>query len=120
MGLFFITSGTDAAGHASRAERICTKMGFSGPQIFKEEGALIYAYPKRGQTRVNSVTFLNGDFIFACGTFIFRGEMGEAALKNFYNSFTGDFSDRLGAIYGFAVVIKKHGRIHLTNDQAGS
>jgi hypothetical protein len=120
MGLFFVTSGPDATGHASRAQRICTKMGFSGPQIFKEEGALIYAYPKRGQNRVNSVSFPNGDFIVACGTFIFQGEKGEAALKRFYNRFAGDFSDLHDAIYGFAIVIKKHGFIHLTNDRSGS
>ena len=67
------------------AERICAKMGFAAPKIFSADGVVVYVYPKRGQTHTNTVTFANGDFAAACGTFIFRGEIGEAALKAFYN-----------------------------------
>ena len=54
------------------AERICAKMGFAAPKIFSADGVVLYVYPKRGQTHTNTVTFANGDFAVACGTFIFR------------------------------------------------
>jgi asparagine synthase (glutamine-hydrolysing) len=121
MGLFFlIRARPDTSRNAMAAERICAKMGFAAPKIFSADGVVVYVYPKRGQTHTNTVTFANGDFAAACGTFIFRGEIGEAALKAFYNVFDGDFSELAEAVCGFVIIIRKAGRVHLAGDHSGA
>ena len=120
MGLFFLIRGrSDASRSAVAAERICAKMGFATPKILSADGIVVYVYPKRGQTHTNTVTFASGDFAVACGTFIFRGEIGEAALKAFYNVFDGDFSHLAEAVCGFVIVIRKAGRVHVAGDRFG-
>jgi asparagine synthase (glutamine-hydrolysing) len=120
MGLFFLIRGRpDASRNAIAAERICAKMGFAAPKIFSADGVMVYVYPKRSQTHTNTVTFANGDFAVACGTFIFRGEIGEAALKAFYNVFDGDFSQLDEAVCGFVIIIRKAGRVHVAGDRSG-
>jgi len=120
MGLFFlIRGGGDTSRNAIAAERICAKMGFTAPKIFSADGIVVYVYPKRGQTHTNTVTFANGDFAVACGTFIFQGKIGEAALKAFYNVFDGDFSQLDEAVCSFVIIIRKAGRVHVAGDDFG-
>jgi asparagine synthase (glutamine-hydrolysing) len=120
MGLFFLIRGTpDTGRNAMAADRISAKMGFAAPKIFSADGVVIYVYPKRGHTHTSTVTFANGDFAVACGTFIFRGEIGEAALRAFYNVFDGDFSQLGEAVCGFVIIIRKAGRIHVAGDRSG-
>ena len=120
MGLFFLVrGGLDVSRSVAAAERICAKMGFAHPKILSAAGTVVYVYPKRGQPHANAITFANGDFVVACGTFIFRGEIGEAALRAFYNVFDGDVSLLDDAICHFVVIVFKSGRIHVAADRFG-
>src|SRR5215469_17030124 len=120
MGLFFlIRDGQAKSSSVLAAARICERMGFGPPDILTADKLVVYVYPKRGQTRPNTIKFACGDFIAACGTFVFRGMIGQAALKAFYEQFNGDFSLLEEAICSFAIVIRKAGCVHVAGDRFG-
>jgi len=120
MGMFFLIRGEPPAGaKAQAAARVCAEMGFLQPTILQDDIATLFIYPKRGQERANVVSLPNGDFVAACGTFLFRQKMGEVALRTFYEAFDGNFSLLEDSLCAFALIIKKHGRIFITSDPAG-
>jgi hypothetical protein len=121
MGLFFLVRGLPAAKrNVLAAERICARMGFGPPKILAADSIAVYVYPKRGHPHTNTVTFARGDFVAACGTFIFRRAIGEAALKAFYDAFNGDFSLLDEAVCGFVIIIRKAGCVYVAGDRFGT
>lgn len=120
MGMFFLIRGEPSFGpKAQAAARVSEEMGFIHPTILQTEIATLFIYAKRGQERANAVSLPNGDFVAACGTFVFRQKMGEVALRAFYEAFDGDFSLLEDSLCAFALIVRKHGRIYIASDPAG-
>jgi hypothetical protein len=120
MGMFFVVrSNRDASRRIAAAIAASEQMGFSQPTIFKAAEAELYVFPKRGQKQVNAIALPNGDFVVACGTFIYRGKFGEAALRTFYDDFTGDFSILREAICHFGIIVRKGPLLQIAGDPVG-
>ncbi|HXP74075.1 MAG TPA: hypothetical protein VN823_08010 [Stellaceae bacterium] len=98
---------------------MCAAIGFGRPRILAANEVTAYVYPKLGQSEPTVVTFRGGDFAFACGTFIFRGTLGQIALRAFYRAFDGDFALLDDAMSHFAIVVRKNGRVYVSGDRSG-
>lgn len=119
MGMFFVARGPRRERVAAAALRTGEELGFSHPRMLAAGETTIYVYPKRGQDKANALAFENGDFIAACGSFIYRGRTGEEALRLFHDAFDGSAAPFRDTICNFAVVVRKGGRIHIAGDAGG-
>jgi asparagine synthase (glutamine-hydrolysing) len=119
MGLFFLARADAKASRVAAALGVATQMGFPPPTVLRTEAADVYLFPKRGQNAASVVTFPNGDFVAACGTFVYRAQVGEAGLRRFYEDFSGDFSILHEAICHFAIIIWKDRRLQVSADPVG-
>ncbi|MBI3711069.1 MAG: hypothetical protein HY246_25780, partial [Proteobacteria bacterium] len=102
------------------AETAFSRLGFAAPTRLSDPDYELLVYPKQRRQAPNLKTFPNGDFIFACGTLIYRRRQGDEALDLFYQ----DISSRLDACesaYGhYAVVLRKGGATRIFSDALGS
>ena len=93
--------------------------GFDKPIELDTDSYVIDYYPKIDCLASNYVTFGDGNFIFAVGTFIYREHIGADALRLFYNQ-----TDYLGELRGsrghFLIVLRKAGQTLLFKDPIGS
>ena len=64
--------------------------GFREPLSFVTGEYILDYYGKFLASEADVVTFANGDFVFATGTFLYRGFIGKDALQRFYNFEHGD------------------------------
>lgn len=118
--MFFLVHGkADAAGKIRAAAAMCAGMGFAAPTVIETDEVTACLYPRLGETRVEYLLLDNGDFAFASGTFIFRGQMGLSALRDFHARFDGDLSLLDESLAHFAVVLRKNGAIHVVADPFG-
>ncbi len=93
--------------------------GLGPPVAFDTDAFFVDYYPKRNNSGANYVRFPGGDFIIAVGTFIYRGEIGERALRLFFA--TADHAEALHACRGhFALIVRKSAQTRLLKDLAGS
>lgn len=120
MGMFFLVrSGANAGTRIAAASAMCAKMGFARPAILAAGDVTVHVYPKRGGGEANAVSFPNGDFIAACGTFVFRGEIGRAALQSFYSAFAGDMALLDEAMCHFGLILRKGPVVRVAADRFG-
>lgn len=120
MGMFFLIRDLPKAEQrAAAARRLAERMGFGEPKVIKSDEIALYLYPKLGGSAVEVVTFPNGDFAAACGTFLFEGSLGVEALHKLYAAFGGDWSVLDDAAFSFAVILRKNGRTFLAGDRFG-
>jgi hypothetical protein len=93
--------------------------GFGPPIAFDTVSFIIDYYPKIDFPGRNYVAFPDGNFVFAVGTFIYRGLIGADALSLFYRQ--NDFLPELQTAHGhFAIVLRKGGQTFLFKDPMGS
>src|SRR5882724_6488003 len=121
MGAFFLVR----TGHASNASEceaaadILTRSGFAAPTIIKDPAATIYVFPKIESGTLALTQFPGGDFVFSCGTLMFRGLVGAAASEAFYREFDGKAGLDDEAFGHYSVVIRKNQAIHIVGDRFG-
>ena len=75
--------------------------------------------PKIQQSSADGIVkFPNGDFVAVFGSFSFDGEFGDAALRAFYESYTGnpEFNRMAGS---FSILVLKKGKLHAFTDENG-
>jgi len=86
---------------------------------FDTDSYILDYYPKIDYPACDHVAFDNGDFVFAVGTFIYRGGIGARALKLFYEQ--PNSLDELRSARGhFLLVMRKDRQTYLFKDAAGS
>ncbi len=113
MGMFFLVRNLPKiARRTTAARRLAELMGFGEPKVIVSEDITLYLYPKLGGSTVDAITFPNGDFAAACGTFLFSGSVGAAALHELYAAFSGDWSILDDVAFSFVVIIRKNGCRH--------
>jgi hypothetical protein len=101
------------------ARAVLAASGFDAPHRFIGPEYALYAYPKLGTLTIDLRTYSNGDFIFCCGTMIFRRKIGSAAIDEFYRSFRGT-SCSCDESYGhFSVVLRKNNQLFVVGDPNG-
>ena len=123
MGGFFYASkknGVETGRLVDDSRTIFASSGFLAPITFDSDCCVIDYYRKLHDYPANNlVTFTNGDFIIAVGTFIFRGLVGEDALKVFFHE--QDPAAELGRSRGhFVLILRKNGRTQLLRDPLGA
>ncbi len=120
VGMFFLIRnfpGTDR--RQAAACRLAQRMGFGTPKIICANDMTLYLYPKLGEPSAEIITFPNGDYVAACGTFLFSRSRGEDALRKVYAAFNGDWSILDAAFFNFAIIIRKDGCTHVAGDRFG-
>jgi len=86
--LFLVRDVPAASRSIVAAERMSARMGFGPPKILTADDTVVYVYPKRRKY----CNFRVRQLLATCGIFVFRGAIGEAALKIFYDIFDGAFA----------------------------
>jgi hypothetical protein len=120
MGMFYLIRNLpDRERRAAAAGHLAKLMGFGEPKVIKSDEITLYLYPKLGGSTVEAITFPNGDFAAACGTFLFGGSLGADALHKLYAAFSRDWSILDDAAFSFAVIVRKNGRTFLAGDRFG-
>lgn len=121
MGGFFLVCAEpdeDRADVVTRLRMAFAELGFAPPEIIKEEGYLLAAYPKFHSRSVALSRYPNGDFAFVCGTCLSAGD-GLADVGALYEGVTAGLpmSDQIMGHY--ATVLKKNGRTEIKLDGFG-
>ena len=119
MGGFVVTSSEK---RLEKALEIYKEKELPLKKTFQVDGLNVAVFRKRAVDPQNIVEFDNGDFVITCGTFVYKEELGDAALKAFYS----DFDESMKAIQDitrfmgqYAMVIRKEGQLYFLNDNAG-
>jgi hypothetical protein len=119
-GFFLVCAGPneDRADEIIRLQRAFAELGFAPPEIVKEEGYLLAAYPKFHTRSVALKRYQNGDFGFVCGTCLCESG-GLADVAVLHDGFTprSPMSEQIMGQY--AAVFKKNGRTEIKLDRFG-
>ena len=119
-GFFLVCAGPneDRADEVIRLQRAFAELGFAPPEIVKEEGYLLAAYPKFHARSVALKRYQNGDFGFVCGTCLCESG-GLADVAVLHDGFTprSPMSEQIMGQY--AAVFKKNGRTEIKLDRFG-
>ena len=122
MGGFFYASkeaGLNTSEIVTKSRQQFQDSGFKSLITFDTASYTIDYYPKIDCEASNCVAFPGGDFIFAVGTFIYRGLIGADALQLFY--LQSNYRNELLASHGhYVIVLRKNGRTELFKDPMGS
>ena len=123
MGAFLVLrkgSFPDDAHAMSEMMHSAKRMGFRNAVELDTDHYRIRLFPKIGDNHPAALErYQNGDFAFACGTLIYRGRIGRAAVDSLYRAL-GD-SDKLPVdCYGhFALLLYRKGCLTLLGDCFG-
>lgn len=110
---------------AAVAQRSLLRQGFADPSIVRFRGGTLYVYPKQVAPIVNLVTFENGDFCAATGTFVYKGATGPKGLHAIHADFdiraaTGSHGLDADRLHGaFSIALRKGDRTFLFVDRVG-
>jgi asparagine synthase (glutamine-hydrolysing) len=96
------------------------KMGFCNAVEFEAGDYHLRVFPKVGAAQPAALRrYEGGDFAFACGTLIYRGRMGHAAVDALYHAL-GDSDALPDDCYGhFALVLRRRGHLSVLGDRFG-
>src|SRR5215470_12293896 len=119
-GFFLVCTGPneDRTVEVTRLQRAFAELGFAPPEIVKEEGYLLAAYPKFHSRSVALKRYPNGDFGFVCGT-CFCESGGLANVAALYDGVTARSPMSEQIMGQYAAVIKKNGRTEIKLDRFG-
>jgi asparagine synthase (glutamine-hydrolysing) len=121
MGGFFLVCAEpneDRADEVIRLRKAFAELGFAPPEIIKEEGYLIAAYPKFHSRSVALKRYPNGDFAFVCGTCLSAGD-GLADVATLYEGVTAGLPMSDQVMGHYATIFKKNGRTEIKLDRFG-
>jgi hypothetical protein len=119
-GFFLVCAGPneDRADEVIRLQRAFAELGFAPPEVVKEEGYLLAAYPKFHTRSVALKRYHNGDFGFVCGTCLCEsGGLADVAVLHDGVTPRSPMSDQIMGQY--AAVFKKNGRTEIKLDRFG-
>jgi len=119
-GFFLVCAGPneDRADEIIRLQRAFAELGFAPPEIVKEEGYLLAAYPKFHTRSVALKRYQNGDFGFVCGTCLCEsGGLADVAVLHDGVTPRSPMSEQIMGQY--AAVFKKNGRTEIKLDRFG-
>jgi hypothetical protein len=121
MGGFFVVCtapNEDWADVVARLQSAFADLGFASPEIIKEEGYVLAAYPKFESRSAALKHYPNGDFAFVCGTCLAKGS-GLASASSLYEraAAASPMDDEIMGHY--AAVFKKNGRTEIKLDRFG-
>jgi len=121
MGGFFLLCAEpneDRAEEVTRLQGAFAELGFASPEIIKEGGYVLAAYPKFQSRSVALERYPKGDFGFVCGTCLSEG-VGLASAASLYEGVAAA-SPIGGDIMGhYAAVFRKNGRTEIKLDRFG-
>jgi hypothetical protein len=106
MALLTLTN--DPGLHASLVERN-KRAGYVGCDDVSQNGLWLAAHRKRRFPVQNYKSFPNGDFVACAGTLIYKGQIGEQALEQLYDDFSGDMEGVRQNALGNYMIAVKHG-----------
>src|SRR5690349_6262481 len=122
MGAFFLLRDSEGPRHEARRDALLAalaRQGFHSPRRFSAAGCNVYLYDKLLAAHENACQIDADNFCLSVGTFLYRAEMGTAALQRFHVEFQpGDISwdDIAGQ---FCLIVAKHGTVYLIGDRIG-
>ncbi len=124
MGAFFLVrkaAGENPAGREARLDAALGTQGFSAPKIIDDPDYVLHLYPKQVAPLKNAVVRPDGDFCACAGTFLYRNQVGVAALNAFLDDFRAgrapDWDHMRGAYW---LIVRKAGRTESFLDPLGT
>ncbi len=103
----------------SAALAILAHQGSGNPVTAGQGSYGVYFFPKQFSEVQNFITVDNGDFCGSSGTFIYKGQMGGAALSAVLNNFHPENYQPQDFNGIFTLILKKHNRLYLLTDPMG-
>ena len=103
----------------SAAVSCLAAQGSEKPAFAEHDSFIIQFFPKQLSPIKNFITEDNGSFCGSSGTLIYKGQMGEEALKNLLNDFTIERYNPADYSGIFTVILKKNNRLYLLSDPMG-
>src|SRR5690606_27524375 len=101
-------------------QRACKKYSEAGFEACAEQlsDVFVRSFYKKAYKNKNGVIFENQDYCFVIGTCIYKGVVGEKAVRQLYQDFSGEIEAVRDASLGnYAVLIRKHGQITIFVDK---
>jgi hypothetical protein len=105
--LLHMAPGEDRSVAQAAALDTFARMGMPAPRLIRGENYVLATYPKRQADEPALQQFPNGDFVYACGTLIYRDMVGKPAATAFYRDSDGCGAARERALGHYAVIIRK-------------
>src|SRR6185369_15032443 len=122
MGAFFLLRDSDSPRLEARRDTLLAalaRQGFRTPRCFAAAGCKIYLYDKLLAAHENAYREDEDNFCLSVGTFLYRGEIGAAALQRFHADFRPDAIAWDHIAGQFCLIVAKHGAVHLISDRIG-
>lgn len=117
--LLHTAPGEDRSAAQAAALGPFARIGMPAPRLIRGDDYVLAVYPKRQASEPALRQFPNGDFVFACGTLIYKNMVGGAAAEAFYRDCGGGPAPRDKAIGHYAVILRKGGRTRIIPDSFG-
>jgi hypothetical protein len=94
------------------------KAGLDDYVVHQSDSVFVSAHKKRIVKTENFLEFDNGDFVSAVGTCIYKGFLGQPALKRIYEDFNDDIEAlRSNAIGNYLIAVKKRKKVMVFVDK---
>lgn len=122
MGAFFLLRDSDSPRLEARRDALLAalaRQSFRSPRCFAAAGCKIYLYDKLLAAHENAYREDEDTFCLSVGTFLYRGEIGAAALQRFHADFRPDAIAWDHIAGQFCLIVAKHGAVHLISDRIG-
>ncbi len=120
MGAFLLT-GTQPVLTQSiqQALNALQQQGFVSPRCFEGQGWQLHLFGKLSGVAPQFWQQDKGNFCACCGTLIYRGMTGTAALQRFYQDFEVNQLDYRPLYGAFVLLLAKQGRLFVLQDRLG-
>jgi asparagine synthase (glutamine-hydrolysing) len=119
-GFFLLCAGPeeDRADEVARLQRAFAELGFASPEILRDDGYVLVAYPKFQSQSVALQRYSNGDFGLICGTCLAEG-VGLASPAALYEDAAAALPLSRDIMGHYAAVFRKNGRTEIKLDRFG-
>jgi hypothetical protein len=117
--LLHTAPGEDRSAAQSAALGAFSRMGMPAPRLIRGKNYVLAVYPKRQASEPALQQFPGDDFVFACGTLIYRNMVGAPAGAEFYRDYSRRSPPRDKAIGHYAAILRKGGETEIVPDGFG-
>jgi asparagine synthase (glutamine-hydrolysing) len=122
VGAFFLLRTTAAADLKCKRETVAaalSEQGFNNPKIIHAADYDLYLYSKIVVKGTNIVKFDDGGFCACTGTFLYKGRIGEGALRQYYVDLDTDHVSLTDTYGAFCLIVRKYSRTFMLIDRLG-
>jgi hypothetical protein len=122
MGGFFLLStriDKDRSQDFARLQGAFAELGFASPEIVEAGDYILAAYPSFGSKSVALQRYPNGDFVFACGTYLCDRGVGTPAAAALYDCAGASPADDNAILGHYAAVLRKNNHTEIKLDRFG-